>query len=572
MDSSAMNLCGQAMCKKMAVGEAVIEDLEARLDDPLRSSEEFLLQLLQDNKDTEIGKRYGFGSIHSFEEYQERVPLSTYDDYAGATYRMTEKSETNIITAYPVPHYNKTSGSMGNPKHIPLSEPGMKTTLKYISAIYYGLYKRFFGDDWVDKKGFSIIETPGSIAKLPCGATYGSVSARCVASLKPVMTTILTSPLEAAIPEGKANTKYLHALYALRYADVSFINCTFFSFLLEELRYIQRNWEDLVRDVELGTIGEKGEVDDETRVRLEQDLDPMPERAKELRAIFSRGFDEPFVPKVWPNCRFVVGIGSGGFKTYADKLRSMYLGDGIPFLKRGIGASEAIYTVPYAPDKEDGVLVPDGLFLEFLPLDAGDDPSKVVTIDKLEVGKDYEVILTNFSGLYRYRIRDSVRVTGYHHNTPTVQFIGRIDQTLSIMGEKTTEAALNDAVCGMAEETQLDIADFSVFPDLDAEPVRYVFFLEVADNPKGVRPKEVWRVLERELSRANPSMGDKMQKGICGHVRVQFLEPESFALYEDMMVAKGGNVGQIKPPHIIVNEIQRRFFFGLSEYMYEFVR
>ena len=567
-----MNACGQARYKKIQGSERTLAELEHRLDDPMQFSEEFLLKLVQDNKDTEFGRQHGFADIHSIADYQRRVPLSTYDDYADAIYRMTEKGETNIITAYPVHHYNKSSGSMGNPKRIPLSDPAMATAAKYAAGLNLALLTRFFGDGWIDRKSLNLVETPATIATLPSGATHGSISARLCAHARPTLAAMCTSPLEAAVPQGSPNTKYLHALYALRYKDLSFIGCTFFSFLLEELRYIQGNWRRLVDDIEAGVLDERCALDEETRARLERDLPPMPERARELRGIFSQGFDEPFVPKVWPNCLCMTGVGSGGFKTYADKIRTMYAGDGIPFLKSGICSSEAIYSVPYALDHEDGVLVPDGLFLEFLPLDAGGDPSKAVTIDGLEVGRDYEVILTNLSGFYRYRIRDSVRVIRRHHNTPTVQFIGRIDQTISIMGEKTTDAALNDAVCGLAEKTKLDVVDFSVFPDLDAEPVRYVIFLEIASNPAGVRPKEIWKILEGELARANPSMGEKMRGGTCGHVRVQFLEPQAYALYQDLMLERGGNAGQVKPPHIVVNEFQRRFFFGLSDYMYEYVR
>ena len=46
-------------------------------------NEKLLLRILEQNKDTEYGRKYGFADIHSIEEYQKKVPVSVYDDYAG---------------------------------------------------------------------------------------------------------------------------------------------------------------------------------------------------------------------------------------------------------------------------------------------------------------------------------------------------------------------------------------------------------------------------------------------------------------------------------------------------------
>ena len=47
-----------------------------------KANTDTLLKILKDNKNNEYGKKYDFENIHSFEEYKEKVPLSTYDDYA----------------------------------------------------------------------------------------------------------------------------------------------------------------------------------------------------------------------------------------------------------------------------------------------------------------------------------------------------------------------------------------------------------------------------------------------------------------------------------------------------------
>ena len=61
-----------------------------------------------------------------------------------------------------------------------------------------------------------------------------------------------------------------------------------------------------------------------------------------------------------------------------------------------------------------------------------------LTLDQLEVGKEYEIIITNLSGFYRYRIRDVIRVAGYHGRTPQITFSYRISQMVNLAAEKTT--------------------------------------------------------------------------------------------------------------------------------------
>ena len=84
--------------------------------------------------------------------------------------------------------------------------------------------------------------------------------------------------------------------------------------------------------------------------------------------------------------------------------------------------------------------------------------------------------------------------------------------------------------------------------------------------------KEKVVALEKKLAEANPSMGAKVAAGICGATKLNIVEPETYMLYRDLMVAKGTASGQVKPVSIITNELQRKFFFGLTEYGVELVK
>lgn len=572
MDMEKLTPAGQGNLQQVKIGRTVVEALEQMAQEPMKANEKLLMEILQKNKDTEYGKKYDFANIHSVEEYRRKVPVSVYDDYAGYILRMSEKGEENLITSGKVVHYNKSSGTVGNPKRIPLTEEAFSIFQKYNGPYRAGLIAKELGEEWINGRNMSIAESTAEQHFTKSGVTYGALSVKMIAEFRPYLEMAYTSPDEASFPEAETNTRYLHARFGLMDRELTNIAANFLGYLLEVLRYMEQNWQLLVEDIEQGTIHPEIRMSDAVRVSLMKKIRPMPERAKELREIFEQGFAEPIVPKLWPHAQFLTGVGSGGFKVYAEKIREKYMGETIARYFTGINASEGMISVPFELDNEKSVPVPDSIFYEFLPVDAEDDFSKIVTMDQVEVGKEYEIIITNLSGFYRYRMRDAVRITGWHKKLPVMEFLSRIDQTVSVMGEKTTEVALRAAAEQTAEQLGFEMIDFSVYPDVNNVPPRYVYFMEIDKLQEGLKAKEIRFVLEKNLAKANPSMGDKVSTGICAPTKLNILEPETYSLYRDLMVMKGAVATQIKPVRVIHNEMQRKFFFGQTEYGVELVK
>ncbi len=560
MDPSKLTLSGQMNMKGYAEGGPVYDSMVEMTKDPMRYNTELLMRMLDDNKDTEYGRKYGFADIKSVAEFQERVPLTTFDDYAGYVYRMTEGGESGLISAYNIAHYAKTSGTMGNPKRIPVSDRAMGVMNRYNMQLRTKVICDAIGFDWANPPYLNLIES--QLTTLKNGATYGAISAKVIGQMGDYLPMLMTSPLEALVPDPKTNTRYLHARFALMNPEITSMGFSFSSILLELLQYIESEWEMLVDDIEKGTIDESVKMPADVRASVLGKIQPMPERAAQLREIFSQGFDEPIMPKIWPNLTIFSGVATGGFATYYNKLRQRYAGDGVRLFYVGLNASEGILSVPMDVDCPDSVLIPDSVFYEFIPIDS-EDPGDIVTIDGVEVGKTYEIVITNQSGFYRYRIRDAVKVTGMYNNTPMIQFQYRIDQTISVLGEKTTELVLRGVAERVERELGYSMEDFSVFGDVDSVPMRYVMLME-ATLPEGLDPGAVAAELDKGLCEGNPSYGDKVAKGMLDHLRLLFLQPETYLLYRDVMISKGAASAQLKPPRIL-NEIQRRFFMALLE-------
>ena len=138
---------GQGNLQQIKAGKPIVEALFQMAEDPIKENEKLLFHILEKNKDTEYGKKYGFAQIHSIEDYQKKVPVSVYDDYAGYILRMSENGEENLITSGKVVHYNKSSGTVGNPKRIPLTEESFQIFQKYNGPYRMGLIAKELGED-----------------------------------------------------------------------------------------------------------------------------------------------------------------------------------------------------------------------------------------------------------------------------------------------------------------------------------------------------------------------------------------------------------------------------------------
>ncbi len=541
-------------------GKTALNNLRQACENPAEYSRDLLLRLMNDNKDTEYGKKCNFSSVKSEKDFRETVPFTTFDDYAEYVVREIA-GEKNLHSVYGVKQYNKSSGTMGNPKKIPMSPVSMDQVIAYASDHKYGLVAEQFGDEAIRGKTLSVVEA-SSISEV-ADKRYVGVSAQMVLELVEIYGGLFTSPIEATIPDPETNSRYLHARYGIAEEDVTCVFTTFMTFILDFFHYVENNWELLCDDIEKGTIDPSIRMPDEVRKKLEFELEPMPERADALRAIFRQEFGPETAKKIWPNLTYIAGVSTGTFTAYLENLRKSYIGD-VPVYMIGITASEGAFTVPYALNNPNFIPVINGIYFEFLPL-GEEDPSKTKTVTEVEEGKEYELIVTTFSGLYRYRTRDAIRVTGFYGKVPTLEYLYRIDMCVNLNGEKTYEPALREAVNSSAKEIGFEYTDFCVYPNTDVVPSCYTFYIEMTKIPENMTLKSVSKSLQKNLIRVNPVLEYKFERNLCGPVQTHVLQEETYLLYRDKLILQGGASTQVKPVKIITNEAQLRFFNVLRD-------
>lgn len=516
---------------------------------------EVLFRILGDNRDTEYGKMFGFSDIRDMDGYRRDVPLSTFDDYAEMVYREIEHGEHNLHSVYGIVQYNRSSGTMGNPKKIPMSSISMDYAVDATCGYPLAMARAEMGDRAVKGKILSMMEASGM--QDVNGIPYCGISKHVAVKWICTHLDLFTSPLEAVRPHPETNARYLHARYGLAERNVTMLHSSFSTFLLDLFHYIENNWELLCDDIEKGTIDESIRMPNDVRAKLESELKPMPERAAELRAIFSAGFDNTIAKRIWPDLSFFNTIVTGPFAAYLQQLRDRYLGD-LPVLPTGLTASEGVFTVAYEFNNSMTVPVIGAAFFEFLPI-GEDDQTKTLTVGELELGKVYELVVTTFSGLYRYRTRDALRVDAFVDKLPAFTYMYRIDLCINLNGEKTYEPALRKAMDDTAAELGFKYLDFCVYPNTDVTPPCYSFYIEKTYYPEGLTTAEVAKCLQKNLIIANPPLEYRFERSLCGPVRVNILQDQTYLLYRDKQILMGATSTQIKPLKIIMNEAQLRF-------------
>ena len=549
----------------------VLHAMDASTENAGALNRELLLRILGKNSGTEYGKKYGFSGIGDVDAYRRQVPLSVYSDYEPCIERMAQKGEQNLLTADPPVYFACSSGSTGKPKNIPLTEEGLRTFLDYTTATMPAVISEFYRTtrrtDFEYGKECAVLSIFRDV--FPSGIPYGSLSAAFMDDgdeeeedgETEFFGCYETAP-EAVMRCGEsADMKYLHARYALAEPDVVYITSAYIPSLLEMMVYIRDHHGMLVRDIREGMIDPGIQMPAELRKTLEDALEPDPDRADALEKEFAKGFDRTVMKRIWPGLAAVCTIWSGNYLPYTRKLQQ-YSGRTVPYYAMSYLASEGVFGIARHPFDPYYCILPSSCFYEFIPVDREeeDDPCPAtLLLDEVEEGRQYELVITNQSGLYRYRMGDVIRVVGFYNETPMVEFCYRKKNLLSLAGEKVTEDDLISAVRELERRSGIRFTDFCVFPDQAAEPCRYVVYAEPEESVPAERAAELGAVLHQELCRANENYD--VLKNTIGIPKIVFLRPQAFRRHKKTRMEKYGITdNQMKTVRVLSTPEQVRFF------------
>lgn len=526
---------------------------------------EVLFKILKDNAQTDCGQKWHFETLKTVEAYQNAVPVTGYDDYAPLIELTTRIGEKDIFTALPLAGYALTAGTTGVPKLIPCTQKHLE---QYVEA---------FTSMSVKGSTLLLFESMPRTFKYADQAELDAISGMVLAQVQKKIADVsykriiskgtYTSPIELLITKEVMDSVHLRLLFALADKKLEQIIAPFTWGVVELFHYMEQHWEALVEDMEKGTISDGVKVSKELAASLEAKFVKNPKRAAELRAIFEEGFSEPIAGKIWPRLRRVIAAGSGGFGIYTEKLAG-YLGE-IEHFNGLYASSEALLGFGREAGSDVYTLCEENAFCEFLP--AGEtDFNQILLSDELEPGQEYEVIITNNSGFYRYRMGDVIRVKEREGEKVRFTYEYRINQTHSFVNERVNEKQVLEVVKAAQKQYHIGVSDYCYWADEDANG--YTIFMEpeqdaaTEEKLSSIDKDELEAYCDRTLSENNAEYGRLRKENGLSMCKVMFLQPQTQLLYRDVLRYRRKTAqDQIKPVRYLDNLVKEKFFFSMID-------
>ncbi len=525
------------------------------------TQKKILSRIVKRNKDTEYGKKVGLGNVGNVREYQEKIPFSTYDTYSDYVDRMI-KGEKNLMMKARNIRYCSSSGSVGKPKILP----------RCAEDLWIMQCMGFSGTTgcaakWFKKNHLKFPKQIGPVVviltghKMADGKMANGAGQVPLTYLKPISKFFMTTPVDFMYPENEeaVDSSYFHLRFALERRDLTYLGSMVVTLLTTMFDYFEANWEMVCNDIEKGTIDPSVKCPPELRAKWEKKLKPNPSRADEIRRECAKGFDTPIAKRIWPKFAWSYGMVSSTLEFYIDKLRK-HIGDA-PIHCMGYAAAEGYMAMPVDLNTSDCVLLPQSVFFEFIPMD-DPDCERPLTMDEVEVGKDYELVVTNRSGLYRYKIEDVVRITGYYKQAPMMQFLYRNNLAMNIANEKTTTQMADWAAHELQKETGVSFKGYSYYADRDHDPVRYMLLIEPESEISEEKLNEMTKILDSKLNESNEKYFKYRRWGMLAEPKIAILKDGTYADYREMLKKQGRVLNQIKPVTVINTDERKEFFLS----------
>jgi hypothetical protein len=388
-----------------------IHQIELFIKYPNEVQEELLLNLLRNAEHTVIGKKYNFTDIHSYAAFAQNVPISSYEDLQPYIER-ARKGEANVFWNTPIKWFAKSSGTTdAKSKFIPVSNEAL--------------------EDCHFKAG------------------------------KDMLCLYLNNNENSQLFTGKSlrlgGSKQLYADNNTYFGDLSAI-------LIEnlpiwaEFSSTPSNKVSQLSDWELKLDA----IIKETRNENVTSFAGVPSWMLVLlnRTLESTGKGNLF--DIWPNLE-VYFHGGVSFEPYREQYQRLLPNTDFNYYEI-YNASEGFFALQDLNNSREMLLMLDyGIFYEFIPMEVfGTSEQKAIRLADVEIGKNYAVVISTNSGLFRYLIGDTVRFTSL--SPYRIKITGRTKHHINVFGEELMIENADKAIFEASKATGADVLDYTAAP------------------------------------------------------------------------------------------------------------
>ncbi|KAL2333478.1 hypothetical protein Fmac_014691 [Flemingia macrophylla] len=529
--------------------------------------EKVLAQIIRQNAHTEYLKRFHLNGATDRDTFKSKVPVVSYDELKRDIQRIANGDRSPILSAHPISEFLTSSGtSAGERKLMPTIHEEMDRRQLLYSLIMPVMSRYVAGLDKGKALHFLFIKaetkTPSGLVARPVLTSYYKSDNFRNRPYDPYNE--YTSPDEAILCPDSFQSMYTQMLCGLIMRhDVLRVGAVFASGLLRAIRFLQLNWAQLAHDISTGSLNNKI-TDPALTNRMAQILKPDLELAIFIAKECSGENWERIITRIWPNTKYIDVIVTGAMAQYIPTLN--YYSGGLPLVCTMYASSECYFGLNLNPICEPSdvsyTIMPNMGYFEFLPHDYvlswGESPPRLTDLAEVEIGKSYELVVTTYSGLCRYRVGDILEVTGFHNSAPTFRFVRRKNVLLSIDSDKTDEAELQSAVesaSAVLREFETSVVEYTSFADTKSIPGHYVVYFELLKREQS-RDPPTCEAMERCCLAMEESLNAVYRQGrvadhSIGPLEIRVVKNGTFEELMDYAISRGASINQYKVPRCV---------------------
>lgn len=528
--------------------ETIDGQLAAMCQNAKNINEENLQKILADNALTQFGKAHGFSSLQGIKMYRNAVPITTYEDYAKDIEKMLSGGK-NLLTAYPVAGFCRTSGTTGNSKYIPLTYTALGKYSDYFERYKNELYKSLGGKRLLINSFRTGLDGENADVSL-----FSEIYFRYLYDSGYMDMSQFAGGRDMIFVSGEEDMLYAKLWEALACEEITMLESQFLYELVNFFGCLEENWREILGDMRKGVIPPKVRLSQKRRELLSvQGVSRR--RLDDVQRECEKGF-ENIAQRLWKDLRLVSGVSNRAYQTETAAL-DRYLGKRIHRYYLCYCASECYIGTPAATDSYGYVLLPQNAFFEFLPQSY---EGEILLPHELKIGEMYEPVITNFSGLYRYRLGDVVKIVGFIGESPVMEFQFRKSQALNIAGEKYDMRQLEKAVFSLRERG-VYIKNYCFGACFDTLPGKYLAAATITGG-SGITEDKLSEFLDEKLCNYNKDYADLRNLKELGAPRILILDNTK---YTKLLQESGldSSHGHNKPKHIFKGEVSEKAWAGI---------
>ncbi|WP_424493803.1 GH3 auxin-responsive promoter family protein [Salinimicrobium sp. GXAS 041] len=391
-----------------------LDELDRSIFNPHETQHDVLRNLLHKAKNTVYGKEHHFSEIKNYRQFQEQVPVIDYENLLPYIERLL-KGEQNMLWPSKIKFMAKSSGTTGaKSKIVPVSSEGLHQCHYQGGRDMLALYIR----NYPDAKLFSgkNLSIGGSQESKFSGQDedfyIGNISAIVMKNL----------PFWAQFGRTPG-------------LEVTMMN----------------NWEEKMRKI--------------ADITTQENVTSLAGSPMWMLLLLQHIIKEQkieHIQDIWPNLE-VFFHGAVSFIPYRPLFKELDKNKSLRYLEI-YNATEGFFGLQDLPNDPSLLLMLNyGIFYEFIPeKDYSKENPTVLSLDQVEIGKKYSMVISTNSGLWRYKIGDTVKFT----STNPYRFVisGRTKHCINIFGEDLFMEHAEKALEIVCKKTGAILKDYTAAP------------------------------------------------------------------------------------------------------------